>query len=197
MTGEETIRNFDKVGADIISDLGIIMLQIAQSANAKIKDRIINSGRNADGQMYAPYSTTPMLTGRSALTQVAYEAKAGTKKKRKELTWVTIKNKGKNAKLFELAGGYKEFREIQGRQTGFVDFAFSGRMWDSVQVISNASQHQKGSAVISTLSIEQMKKLEGHTERKGVLLDLSDEEVDDLQKQVEKWVADIIKRNGL
>ena len=197
MTGEDTIRNFKYAEQLMTAGMAVIMIKLAEDATAMIKNRIINSGRDAQGQLYPAYSTTPMLTNCSALTNSACKQKTGSKKKRKELEWVTIKKGGKNVRLFELPGGYKEFRELHGRQTGFVDFAFSGRMWDSVQVVSSAAEHQKGQARISALSAEQMKKLEGHTERKGVLLDLSDEEVAILQEQVTNWVSDLVKKSGL
>jgi hypothetical protein len=51
---------------------------------------------------------------------------------RDQLKWVTStttvkqgKNTGKRAKLFEIEGGYKEFRELHGRRTDIVDFTFS------------------------------------------------------------------------
>ena len=91
---------------------------------------------------------------------------------------MTLKRGGKNIRLSELAGGYKEFRELHGRQTNFVDFAFSGRMWADVRVVSGDDEHKLGRARISTLSEEQMKKLAGNTERKGTILPYRDWETD-------------------
>ena len=57
----------------------------------------------------------------------------GSKQKRRELKWVTLQRGGRNIKLFELPGGYKEFRDIHGRQTDHVDFTFTGKMWGNIK----------------------------------------------------------------
>ena len=169
MKADEAIRRIEFIVDKTVSDWGNVMLEVAQTADTMIKDRVIKTGQNAQGEQYDPYSTNPMLTNCSQMTQSACNKKTGSKAKRKELKWVTLKRGGKNIRLFELAGGYKEFRELHGRQTNFVDFAFSGRMWADVQVVSGDDEHKLGRARISTLSEEQMKKLAGNTERKGTV----------------------------
>lgn len=191
MTADEAIRRINIVVDSTITQWGEMMLEVAESANTNLKDRIINTGYNAEGRQYDPYSTTPMLANCKSMTQSACSKVAGSKTKRKDLKWVTLQRGGKNVRLFELAGGYKEFRELHGRQTGFVDFAFSGRMWADVQIVSSDGEHANGIARISTLSDEQMKKLEGHTKRKGVLLDLNQAEIDKLAKIVSERLTRI------
>lgn len=191
MTADEAIRRINIVVDNTITQWGKMMLEVAESANTNLKDRIINTGYNAEGRQYDPYSTTPMLANCKSMTQSACSKVAGSKTKRKDLKWVTLQRGGKNVRLFELAGGYKEFRELHGRQTGFVDFAFSGRMWADVQIVSSDGEHANGIARISTLSDEQMKKLEGHTKRKGVLLDLNQAEIDKLAKIVSERLTRI------
>ena len=149
MKADEAIRRIDLIVDKTVSDWGTVMLQIAQSANTMLKDRIIKTGQNAEGEQFDPYSTTPMLANCSSMTQSACNKKTGSKEKRKELKWVTLKRGTKNIRLFELAGGYKEFRELHGRQTGFVDFAFSGRMWADVQVVSGDDEHKLGRAIVT------------------------------------------------
>lgn len=189
MKSEQAIKNMDQIITQTVGEFGIVMLQVAETANTLLKKRIVETGYNAEGAKFDPYSTKPMLTNRSAMTGAVYSQVAGSKEKRKDLKWVTLQRGGKSTRLFELAGGYKEFRDLHGRQTGFVDFAFSGRMWSSVQVVSSEAEHQKGLARISTLSDEEMKKLEGNTERKGTILDLNDEEVAQISKIMEDWLV--------
>ena len=119
-----------------------------------------------------------------------------SKAKRKELKWVTLERGGKKRRLFEIDGGYKEFRELHGRQTGFVDFAFSGKMWANINVVSGDDEHKIGRARISTLSEEEMKKLAGNTERKGVILDLSSDETYKLARMIEKRLTDMWRQQG-
>ena len=196
MNADEAIRRIDFIVDKTVSDWGNVMLEVAQSANTMLKERIISTGQNAEGQQFDHYSTTPMLANCSSMTQSACNKKAGSKAKRKELKWVTLKRGTKNIRLFELAGGYKEYRELHGRQTNFVDFAFSGRMWADVQVVSGDDEHKLGRARISTLSEEQMKKLAGNTERKGTILDLSTDETHSLARMIEKRLTQMWREQG-
>lgn len=196
MKADEATRRIEFIVDKTVSDWGNVMLQVAQSANAMIKKRVIERGENAQGEQYDPYSTTPMLTNCSQMTQAACQKKIGSKAKRKELKWVTLKRGGKSVRLFELAGGYKEFRELHGRQTGFVDFAFSGKMWANINVVSGDDEHKVGRARISTLSEEEMKKLAGNTERKGEILNLSQEETYTLARYIEKRLTDMWRQQG-
>jgi len=196
MKADEATRRIEFIVDKTVSDWGNVMLQVAQSANAMIKDRVIKTGQNAEGEQFDPYSTTPMLTNCSQMTAAACNKKTGSKAKRKELKWVTLKRGGKSVRLFELAGGYKEFRELHGRQTGFVDFAFSGKMWANINVVSGDDEHKIGRARISTLSEEEMKKLAGNTERKGEILNLSQEETYTLARYIEKRLTDMWRQQG-
>ena len=92
---------------------------------------------------------------------------------------------------------YAKFREKKGRQIGFVDFSFSGRMWSSVQVVSSEGEHAKGMARISTLSDEQMQKLSGNTERKGTILDLNEKERSEIAALMSKRLTEIWHNQGL
>ena len=196
MKADEATRRIEFIVDKTVSDWGNVMLQVAQSANAMIKDRVIKTGQNAEGEQFDPYSTTPMLTNCSQMTAAACNKKTGSKAKRKELKWVTLNRGGKSVRLFELAGGYKEFRELHGRQTGFVDFAFSGKMWANINVVSGDDEHKVGRARISTLSEEEMKKLAGNTERKGEILNLSQEETYTLARYIEKRLTDMWRQQG-
>ena len=196
MTPEEAITRINFITDKTISDWGNVMIEVASSANTMIKDRIIKTGQNADGELFDPYSTTPMLANKSGMTESAYNKKAGSKAKRKELKWVTLQRGGKNIRLFELAGGYKEFRELHGRQTGFVDFAFSGKMWANINVVSGDDEHKMGRARISTLSEEEMKKLAGNTERKGTILDVSETEINTLAGIIERRLTQMWRQQG-
>ena len=138
------------LAASIPEEFGVLMLQVAQDANASLQNRIINTGYNAENRLFPAYSDR-----------------------------------------------YARKRQKEGRQTGFVDFAFSGRMWSSVQVVSSPEEHKKGHARISTLSQEQMDKLTGNTERKGTILDLNDEEIKFLSDKIETWLVDKWHENGL
>ena len=197
MTDEEATRRMGRVVAQTTEEFGNIMRGAAVTALVLLRDRIQTRGENADGEKYDPYSTKPMLTNCSGLNSSVCSNKAGSKEKRKELKWVTLQRGGKNVRLFELAGGYKEFRELHGRQTGFVDFAFSGRMWANITLVSSESEHSKGVARITAPNEDEYKKLEGNTARRGAILDLNEKEMQEVADIIGVELDKIWKRNGL
>ena len=190
MKADEATRRIEFIVDKTVSDWGNVMLEVAQTANTMIKDRVIKTGQNAQGEQYDPYSTNPMHSWCGSMTKSAC-GKAQSKYKRKR-----PKDSTKPLRSFLLEQGYKEFRELHGRQTGFVDFAFSGRMWADIQVVSGDDEHKIGRARISTLSEEQMNKLAGNTERKGEILNLSQEETYSLARLIEKRLTDLWRQQG-
>lgn len=169
---------------------GNIMVKLASEALVLNRQRVEESGKNAEGQSYTPYSRKPILASRSGMTNAAYNSIAGSKKKRKELSWVTIGGH----KLFEVPGGYKQYRELHGRQTGFVDFVFSGRMWNNIKLVSSGAELQSGVAVIKPTEELQKKKLAGNTERRGDILALSKSEEQRLSDIYSVWVEGALRK---
>ena len=131
------------------------------------------------------------------MTTSACSSIAGSKTKRKELKWVTLQRGGKNIRLFELPGGYKQFREIHGRQTGFVDFTFTGKMMGSIHILSNPSQHSQGVVVIGPNTDEEQKKMAGNEKRKGEILNLSDSEIKEIADMFKVDTLKVFRDNGL
>ena len=194
MTPEELDRAQSRVINDMAGQVnGNIMGTIGLEALEMIKKRVIKTGTDAEGQKYKPYSTKKMLANRAGMNVSAYNKIASSKAKRKELKWVTIDSH----KLFEIPGGYKQFRELHGKQTAFVDFSFSNDMWNNITLISKASDHNNGTAIIGTKDKIQNAKLEGNTKRRGDILDLSNKEQDELKEDFNLGVLRIFKNNGL
>lgn len=193
-----TIGDYNKRLGGVISDLqsgahGEVMIKMAIQATTLIKQRVQQTGTDAKGTKYKPYSTKKMLTNCSTMTLSACNRIAGSKNKRKELDWVTVNGH----KLFNLPGGYKQYRELHGRQSGYVDFSFTNAMWNDINVISNQSQHQGGMAIIGAKQEIEKKKLAGNTKRRGNILDLSQKEQDILKKDYNIGVLQIFRNNGL
>ena len=192
-----TLEDYNNRLNNVISDLqagahGAIMVRMAMTALTMIKDRVIEKGENAKGAKYKPYSTSAMLVGCKSMNQSVCNKVFG-KEKNKSLQWVTVNGKH----LAVLPGGYKQFRELHGRQTNHVDFSFSNMMWNDINVISNNAQHQQGVAVIGARQDIEKKKLAGNTARRGDILDLSEKEIDELKQQYNLDVLQIFRTNGL
>jgi hypothetical protein len=172
---------------------GNIMVKMASEALALNKQRVQETGKNAKGESFDKYSTKPMLSGSKNMTKSAFNSIAGSKKKRAELDWVKVKGHS----LFVIPGGYKQFRELHNRPTGFVDFTFSGRMWSDVKLISSRAELESGVAVIQAVQPLQKKKLEGNTKRRGEILGLSKSEAEWLNNVYEGWVEGGLRKNKL
>lgn len=188
-----------------------IMVEIGVEAMNMIKDRITKTGIDADGQKYKPYSTKPILVGAKSFT--GKPSAADGYLSRKKTAWRTIggssgyaaylsasagnKTSDKGVHLAILPGGYKQLRELQGRQTAFVDFSMSGSMWKDIDIISKQNEHQKGVVIIGAKDEDEKKKLEGNTKRKGDILDLSKKEQDELIARYNIGVLQVFKNNGL
>lgn len=193
---------------------GNIMVKMASEALALNRQRVQETGKNAKGESFDKYSTKPMLSGSKNMTKSAFATIAGSKKKRAELKWVTIGGSGFSSylaesagtggprntggvHLFVIPGGYKQFRELHGRQTGFVDFTLSGRMWNNVKLVSDRAELNSGVAVIKATEELQQKKLEGNTKRRGEILGLSKNEEQRLSDVYEVWVENGLRKNKL
>jgi len=172
---------------------GNIMVKMASEALALNKQRVQQSGKNPKGESYDKYSTKPMLSGSKNMTTGAFNSIAGSKKKRAELDWKTVKGHP----LFVIPGGYKQFRELHGRQTGFVDFTLSGRMWNNIKLVSDRAELNSGVAVIKATEDLQKKKLSGNTERRGEILGLSKAEVQRLIELYEVWIGNGLRKYKL
>jgi hypothetical protein len=179
---------------------GVIMIKLASDALALLKRRVQEKGEDPSGNKYKPYSTKPTLIGRKTFVQKEVaDQLLGSKDKRKKLEWVKVNDHN----LAILPGGYKKIRDLQGRQTGFVDFTFTGRMLGNakvvgdVKLISDRSELNSGVARIAPTQEIEKKKLSGNTERRGEILGLSKQEESILAGEYETWVGNLLRKRGL
>jgi hypothetical protein len=199
MTLTEYNQRFGKTIQDLQTRAaGDIMVRIGAEALTFIKHRVQETGINAEGQKFAPYSTKPMLIGsKSFPTKAVGDKLFGSKAKRKELEWRTL-GEGEGAKrLAILQGGYRQWRTLMGRQVQYIDFSVSNNMWNDINVISKQSDHQRGIAIIGARKDSEKKKLEGNTARRGDILDLNKWELDDLSRLYGLGTIKVFKENGI
>ena len=171
--------------------LGAALGRAAMNARALIQGRIINTGINAEGENFPPYSTKSMYAWCGNMT-VSACAKAQVRYKRKR-----PKGSTEPLRSFLLKNGYEEYRELHGRQTEFVDFMFKGDMWADITLTTSESEHKKGKATVTAKSPDQYKKLEGNVARKGQILDLNDEEIKTITEIIDEELEMLITKIGL
>jgi len=180
-------------------DNGRIMVKIAISAFTLLRQRVQETGVDAKGQKYRPYSTKDMFFScKSFVKKSACEALLDSKEKRKELEWRTVKGH----KLPILEGGYKKWRELQGRRTDIVNFSVTNAMWNDINVeksglVSKPADHMRGIAIIGAKQELEKKKLAGNTKRRGNILDLSASEIEDLKLKYKVQELQIFRENGI
>jgi hypothetical protein len=199
MTLEDFNNKLDESISDVSRQLGETMVKIGQTALVRIRQRVQETGRDAKGQGFPPYSTDPMLVGCKSFRSKDCNKFFG-KQKNKEHEWVTIKRGDDLYRLAVLEGGYKKLREISlGAGKGDkVDFSFTNDMWNDIHLISTSSDHNSGTVIIGALKKEEKDKLYYNTERnknKGGLeiLDLSETELNELKELFNQPILNIFK----
>jgi hypothetical protein len=216
MTLEEYNERFKEALRKVETDLGKTMVKIGQTALVRIKQRVIEEGKDAKGGGFPPYSTKPMLVGAKSFRKKDSQKFFG-KDKNKLHRWVTLGGNrfeqfleasaggsGDIKRLAVLEGGYRELREISlGRGHGDkVNFSFTNSMWGDIHIVSNSSDHDNGVVIIGALRQEEKDKLYYNTERnkrKGgnEILDLSQSEIEEIKELYKVDVLNIFKSSGL
>ena len=101
---------------------------------AEYKQRIFFLGLDTSGGSIGQYSVNPFYINPLSLTTVS----AGGVKPQGKNGQSVFKN-GNPHKTKYLTQGYKELRDLTGRQSNTVDLNFSGSLFQSIKVTENAS----------------------------------------------------------
>lgn len=113
MTISEGIAKLDRIEAMLRGGAANIVAGLGADMCADIANRVINTGQNADGGTFTPYSTKPVpafwYRGRSV--NAGGEAKIRAAEKKRE------------------GVSYRQFREFNGRQGAPKNFSFTNAMW--------------------------------------------------------------------
>jgi hypothetical protein len=204
MTVQEINTKFDSVLRDLTGEsLGNIMAGIGASAVYKIRNRITKTGIDAEGSPYRPYSTKEMLVGCQGFKNKANCSRIFGKAKNKDMKWVSLgsKSAGNLKRLAVLEGGYKKFRDLNDLQSGFVDFAFSNGLWNSIGITNSKAEQNYGTVEIGVIpggdSELSKKKLEGNVKRRTSILKLSRGEVAELTNEFDTELEKVFVNNGL
>jgi len=140
-----------------------------------------------------------MLTsGTTAKSKSVWNKLASSKTSRRDLDWVTIKRRGKNVHLFELKGGYKQLRQLEGLQTAHKDFSFSQVMWNSYGVKRTVNTNNEVVVTIGGKTQDSQDRINWNSKREGVeIINISDQELKKLAKNLDKQIQKYINKVGL
>jgi hypothetical protein len=121
-----------------------------------------------------------------------------SKEKRKQLKWVMVARGTPSMRpLFEIEGGYKEFKRLNGYTSEFIDFKFRNDMWPDITVIHDMMEARQGQITISTLHDEQQRKLKWNTDKFGDILMVNKTEEQQLADILNEGLEMLIANNGL
>lgn len=123
-----------KVG-DRLTDAAII--PAGSALLARIKNRVINEGKNSNGGKIGTYSTKPTYYRRDQFVKKGAfkgQGKNGSGKKKD----------GTPRRSMYLQNGYAQLRQIQGRESSFVNAEYSGDTMLALQLVRNGDIVQLG-----------------------------------------------------
>jgi len=170
----------------------LIKQYAAHDVVAQIENRITTTGKAADGLMFSPYSTKPFwTTGRMQKSNRLRNWAIGNP----SVKWMTVKYGEKNVHLFQVPGGYKQAREIEGLQTQYKDFEFSGQMWRMFGVKRSATAKDNVRVWIGGRSTRSQKLINKNSKREGKpLIDMSKEEIATMEKVIDNEISKLMKK---
>lgn len=105
----------------------------AISMKGEMIDRVFNRGEDSDGGQIGQYSTEPAY-----FTKEQFIRKGAFKGQGKGTDGSPVRGKKKDGSTRQsmyLKEGYREFRDIQGRQTAKKDYRLSGSLEKSIQAV--------------------------------------------------------------
>lgn len=133
-----------------------ILFHGANELASQMKKRIFTQGKDANGSIIqSKYSETPTYVNKDVFVRKGAFTPKGKENKG------NFKN-GKERKTMYLPQGYKELRDIQGRQTSFVDWRYSGSLEKSIETMKNNND-----VVIAIVDNEESIKRKAIEERTG------------------------------
>lgn len=130
-----TPEQFQKKIEDKIRSLNVadkIVFPVATAMLDKMRQRLFQQGISGDGNKTGNYSTTPMYASKSAFVGGGFSPRGKNAKKTasgKLAKGSKNKKDGAVRKSMYLAGGYKELRQVQGKETAFVNLQYSGLLF--------------------------------------------------------------------
>lgn len=126
-----------------------VIIVAATKLVSSINRRIIRRGLRTDGTKIGTYSESPFYAGAKAFIVKSKNTRLGKTGLKK------FKN-GNAHKTTYLAAGYKQLRQVQGRENSFVNLEYTGSMMNDLKVGNSGN-----SIVIGFTSEKESKKRKG------------------------------------
>jgi len=153
-----------------------VLRAAALYAAPAVQDRVQQEGRKSDGNKLPPYDS-----GKSFSTSSPIGRRFGD---------IANKRQQKAFGAGDSFGSYKEFRQKLGRQVAYMDLTLTGDMWAAWRPVP-ISNDAYG---VKFVSFEQDKIAGYLEERFGPIFELTDEELDQSLKIINRLAIQYLKR---
>jgi hypothetical protein len=159
----------------------VALVQSFTELQADFLQRVFVDGTASDGSKIGDYSTKPeYFTKNQFVKTAAFKAQG----KNGDTKFKTVTRPRTS---MYLKGGYKEFRDVQGRPTNTVNLDLSGSLKRAYRVFKFGD-----SVLFGQNDTEEHKKIEGLTDRFGEWQSLTQEEIDNLKATIPEQIAIIL-----
>lgn len=170
MTPAELAARLDRLIPMLENRLKEEVLLVAQAGKAMVETRITETGTDAGGSPFKPYTRAYELRKRGAVG--------------------TAKKEGKKKRAARREAEASADKPV-GRYRGFVDFQLSGQMWNSIGVIDQSESGNRVKVRVGGVDDETRLKMQGNDEHRPGWLRLSEDEVRSLaaasQQRLAAW----------
>ena len=181
------LRNIKSAIEDLQSGREAETTKIMADDVALIKRRVINEGKLSDGSPTEGYSEAVVpywFHGSSEYTKKNAAFNVGNKQK-------------EGLKKFGYFFSYKQWRELNGRPTGFKNFSMTGNMWKKISAILFSIGKYSTTYVVGSEDQEVQKIIDYNSARSGPFLDQSNDEKELISKLNRERVLNVMKKHNL
>ena len=157
-----------------------VLREAAINATSAVSDRVQQSGKKSDGSDLPPYDSSRVIGKGSPISR-----KFGEIASQKQVK-ARMRAFGDTDEFY----GYADFRRSLGRQTAYMDLTLTGDMWASWRPVP-ISDTAYGVAFTTT----EQAKIAGYLEERfGAIFELSDKELEQSLKTINRLATQILSK---
>ena len=174
---KQAAKVFRDLANELEEKIPLIVIGTNVTAKSLVQNRIQETGKDKDGKQLGNYSETKVPA-------FFYFGKG------KKTTDSKVKKNSREKKPLS----YKQFRELDGKQSKYVDLTFTGKMWQGIGLIQENKGKGFASFKIGPKDARTAELAAYNEARYGNFLALSDEEVTELSEDIQFEIENIINR---
>lgn len=178
-TLNDAINSIKSLTNELEVKIPLIITASNVTAKSLVQNRIQETGKNSKGSKLGDYSD-------NGISPHFYFGK-GSKSTDAKLR--SLQKKGQKV-------SYSDFRRLDGKQNKHVDLTFTGRMWRGIGLVQSNTSNNRTTVKIGPKDTRTDKVSESNSRRYGNFLNLSSDEVDELEEDIQFDIETIIKKHS-